>query len=146
MTASNITFSGGTTISGGVTVHAAPRILQFHKEQVVDWIDPSILTASGFIQPNGFSGEVVLLALNEEQQNYMNALSGPPSSYVLFEGNWGVGSTDNSPNTAMVIMPVSPDWSYAVVLPLGSFTFSEYSVYPGTWNWPFTALTLVDWG
>ena len=145
MTAPNITFSGGTTISGGVTVHSAPRIFQLYKEQIVDWIDPSVLTIGGFLQPDGFGGDVVLLELNQEQQDYINALYNP-TSYVLFEGNWGVGSTDHSPNTAMVMMPVVSDWSYAVILPLGSFTFNEYSVYPGTWNFPFTALTLIDWG
>jgi len=144
MTAPNITFSGGTTISGGVTVHAAPRILQFHKEQVVDWINPSVLTASGFIQPDGYGQAVVLLQLNQEQLDFISTLYNP-TSYITFEGNWGVGSTDHSPNTAFVLFPTG-SWEYSVLLPLGSLTFSEYSVYPGTWNWPATALTLVDWG
>jgi hypothetical protein len=143
MTAPNITFSGGTTISGGVTVHAAPRIFQIHKEQVVDWIDTNILTQSGFIQETG--EPAILLQLNAEQLDYINSLSGPPTSYILFEGNWGVGSTDHSPNTAFVLFPTG-NWEYSIFLPLGSLAFSEYSVYPGTWNWPFTALTLVDWG
>jgi hypothetical protein len=145
MTAPNITFSGGTTISGGVTVHAAPRILHFQKEQVVDWVDTSILTASGFIQPGAYTGPVVLLQLNSEQLNYINNLPGSPTSYVLFDGNWGVGSTDHSPNTAFVLQPTG-NWEYSVLIPLGTGTFNGYSVYPGTWNWPATALTLVDWG
>jgi hypothetical protein len=146
MTAPNITFSGGTTINGGVTVHAAPRILQFHKEQVNDWIDPSILTQSGFIQPGAYGEPVILLELTQEQQDYINALPGLPTNYVLFEGNWGTGSTDHSPNTAFVLFPVSNGWQYSTILPLGSLAFSEYSVYTGTWNWPATALTLSDWG
>ena len=79
MTAPNITFNGGTTIRGGVTVKAAPYILKFYKEQVVDWIDTSVLTVNGFIQPDGFNNPVVLLELNQEQQDYLNALSGPPT-------------------------------------------------------------------
>jgi hypothetical protein len=146
MTAPNITFSGGTTINGGVTVKAAPYILKFYKEQVVDWTNISVLTVNGFIQPDGFGNPVVLLALNQEQQNYINALSGPPTNYVLFEGNWGFGSTDHSPNTACVLFPVESDWQYATITPLGSFSFNEYSTYIGTWNFPFSALTLVDWG
>lgn len=145
MTAPNITFSGGTTISGGVTVHAAPRILHFQKEQVIDWIDTSILTASGFIQPDGYGDGVILLQLNQEQLDYINNLPGTPSSYVLFEGNWGVGSTDHSPNTAFVIIATG-SWEYSLLIPVGSSAFNNFSTYTGTWNWPATALTLIDWG
>ena len=145
MTASNIIFNGGTTINGGVTAKAAPYIMKFKKEQVNDWIDPSILTQSGFIQPVTYGEPVILLELTYEQQDYINALPGLPTNYVLFEGNWGVGSTDHSPNTAFVLFPVSNGWQYSSILPLGSESFSEYSVYTGTWNWPATALTLIDW-
>jgi len=146
MTASNIIFNGGTTINGGVTAKAAPYIMKFKKEQVNDWIDPSILTQSGFIQPGAYGESVILLELTYEQQDYINALPGLPTDFVLFEGNWGAGSTDHSPNTAFVLVPVSNGWQYSTILPLGSLAFSEYSVYTGTWNWPATALTLIDWG
>jgi len=145
MTASNIIFNGGTTINGGVTAKAAPYIMKFKKEQVNDWESPTILTQSGFIQPGAYGEPVILLELTYEQQDYINALPGLPTNYVTFEGNWGTGSTDHSPNTAFVLFPVSNGWQYSTILPLGSLAFSEYSVYTGTWNWPATALTLIDW-
>ena len=143
MSISGITINGGTTVNGGVTLKAAPSIMIFHQDQVIDFIDPSVLTVNGFIQ-SGSSSEI-LLQLNTEQLDYINNLSGPPTSYILFEGNWGSGSTDHSPNTAFVLFPTG-SWEYSIFLPLGSLAFNEYSVYEGNWNWPFTALTLIDWG
>ena len=142
----SITINGGTTVNGGVTVKAAPAIMLIHQDQFDHNQGTNTNTINGFIQ--SFTGATII-ELTQEQQDYINALSGPPVDYILLDGNWGVGSTDHSPNTAVVLISVNygvTGWQYCQLLPLGSSAFNEYSVYEGNWNYPFSALTLSDWG
>ena len=143
----SITINGGTTVNGGVTVKAAPAIMLIHQDQFDHNQGDNTNTINGFIQT--VEG-ITVIELTQEQQDYIDALSSPAAtSYVLLDGNWGVGSTDHSPNTAVVLLPIFIEfygWRYCQLLPLGSSAFNEYSVYEGNWNYPFSALTLSDWG
>lgn len=145
MTAPNITINGGTTVRGGVAVQAARGVMRFVYSQIVDAAGPDIVTANGFIQPPEANGSpVIIIQLTQSQQDYITANATGATSYALFTSSWGDGSTDTRPNTAFVLLPTS-SWEYALLIPLGSLDFNNFNTYNGTWNFPATALTLVDW-
>lgn len=115
------------------------------RDQIVDWADPSLVTDTGFIQPEGETNAVVILKLTQEQLDFISTITPAPVDYILFSSGWGANSTDNFPNTAFVLLQLEPDWQYCFLLPLGSSEFNNFSTYYGTWNMPASATYLVDW-